>query len=112
MDLDERWIQRFNAAELRRILKRRAVNHLGGKCFLCPYDRCDSAFDFHHIDPNEKDFEISTRMSWVAIVEELDKCVLLCATCHREVHAGLHPSLLVLEDARDHESAGGLYGDA
>lgn len=53
------------------------------------------AFDFHHLDPMEKDFSISDRMtSFEAIVRELAKCVLLCARCHREVHDGWHPSFL------------------
>jgi len=53
------------------------------------------AMDFHHPDPLLKDFSISQRMtSWEAIRKELDKCVLLCATCHREVHDGWHPGYL------------------
>ena len=56
-------------------------------------------FDFHHVDPLQKDFTISQRMtSFEAIQRELDKCVLLCSRCHREVHEGLHPRLLARED--------------
>lgn len=55
--------------------------------------------DFHHLNPTEKDFNISDRMtSFEAIRPELDKCVLLCSCCHREVHDGLHPQYIVLED--------------
>ena len=63
------------------------------------------AFDFHHVNPMEKDFSISDRMtSFEAIREELGKCVLLCARCHREVHDGLHPGFLAGEDrGRDEE---------
>ncbi len=78
--------------------------HKGGSCSICGYpgSRAGSpaAFDFHHPNVDEKDFAISDRMtSWRAIERELAKCVLLCATCHREVHDGLHPSYLVLEDS-------------
>jgi hypothetical protein len=43
----------------------------------------------------EKEFNISSKMtSFKAIQAELDKCVLLCCRCHREVHDGLHPGYL------------------
>lgn len=72
---------------------------MGGRCYKCGYDRCPNAMEFHHVDPEEKDFAISTRLSWEAVTKELARCVLLCANCHREVHAGWHPELLVPEDA-------------
>ncbi len=72
----------------------------GGKCVICGYDACESAFDFHHVDALEKDFNISDRMtSFEAIRSELDKTVLVCCRCHREIHDGLHPGYLEL-DAR------------
>ena len=49
-------------------------------------------FDFHHRDAKEKDFAISqdgVPRRWETIVAELAKCVMLCANCHREVHAGV-----------------------
>lgn len=56
------------------------------------YDKCDQALEFHHIDPNLKDFSIAhvklTKFS-AKIMNELDKCVLLCSNCHREEHARL-----------------------
>lgn len=83
------------AAKRRKELRERAVAHLGGSCRICGYDKCPSAFDFHHINAMEKDFNISAKMtSWEAIEKELKKCVLLCARCHREVHDGLHPGYL------------------
>jgi predicted HNH restriction endonuclease len=51
--------------------------------------------EFHHPDSFTKDFTISTRTSWKVVERELRKCVLLCANCHREVHEGLHPGMLV-----------------
>lgn len=47
-----------------------------------------SAMEFHHINPLEKDFSISSNinMSYEKIKKELDKCILLCANCHREIH--------------------------
>jgi hypothetical protein len=54
-------------------------------------------FDFHHKDASTKSFGVqdgNTR-SWPRIAAELAKCVMLCANCHREVHAGVR----VLEEA-------------
>src|SRR4051794_12141649 len=65
--------------------KREAVAYLGGCCADCggifPY----YIYDFHHRDPAQKDFQFTVlrRRSWDAITRELDKCVLLCANCHR-----------------------------
>lgn len=90
--------RRFRDSQRRRVLREHAVTLLGGRCRICGYDRCPAAMDFHHVDPLEKDFAISERMGWAAVERELRKCVLLCATCHREVHEGLHPSFLVQPD--------------
>lgn len=98
-DFDARWERNFKAWLRRRDICERAVTYLGGRCKICGYDACIEAFDFHHVDPQEKDFTLSERMtSFEAIQPELDKCELLCSRCHREVHAGLHPSHIVMED--------------
>ena len=69
-----------------------AVKHMGGKCIVCGYDRCDKSFDFHHLNPSKKDFELCdfwVRKNWEEILAELDKCILMCSNCHREYHAGM-----------------------
>lgn len=87
--------KKLAAGKRRRDLRERAVRYLGGSCRICGYDKCPSAFDFHHVNAMEKDFTISARMtSWEAIEKELKKCVLLCSRCHREVHDGLHPGYI------------------
>lgn len=110
---DERWARNFEAKQRRQALKERAIAYLGGACRQCGYDKCPAAFDFHHLDATTKDFEISSVMSWERLQPELDKCVLLCATCHREAHDGWHPNLVTLNDfARDFGEDGPLsYGD-
>jgi hypothetical protein len=64
----------------------------GGKCMICGYNKTNAALDFHHIDGKIKEFGISldriTR-SWQKVTKELEKCVLVCANCHREIHAGI-----------------------
>lgn len=50
------------------------------------------ALDFHHIDESTKEFELSQRdltRNWEKIVAEAKKCLLVCANCHREIHAGI-----------------------
>jgi hypothetical protein len=94
VDLDERWARRFDATQRRLELKERAVAYKGGSCCLCGYDRCLQALEFHHLDPGSKDFEISSKMRWDQVKLELDKTILVCSNHHREVHAGLYPSLL------------------
>lgn len=77
-------------ARCRRNLKAKAVEYLGGKCLMCGYARCIDALEFHHRDPEAKDFAISSKgiyRSFDRVKVELDKCDLLCANCHREVHA-------------------------
>lgn len=75
----------------RKDYKQIAVTSKGGKCIVCGYNKCNAALDFHHVDPSTKDPDISKMRNWSAARKrsEIDKCVLLCANCHREVHAGL-----------------------
>lgn len=81
---------RSEAVQRRRDkVKQMAVDYKGGKCQRCSYNKCTRALEFHHIDPNEKDFGIGYKghtKAWEKIKVELDKCMLLCANCHREVH--------------------------
>lgn len=77
----------------RKNLKRRAVDYLGSSCKVCGYNKCLAALEFHHLDPKEKDFQISdvyrNPRKWEDVVIELNKCILVCANCHREIHQGL-----------------------
>lgn len=69
--------------------KEYAVETLGGQCAACGYSRCIESLDFHHTDPNTKDLNWNNMRYWSKdrIDRELQSCVLLCANCHREVHA-------------------------
>jgi 5-methylcytosine-specific restriction endonuclease McrA len=76
----------------RRDTKLRAVTAAGGACRGCGEAVPVALFDFHHRDPSTKEFAIGADgilRSWARVEAELAKCVLLCANCHREVHAGL-----------------------
>lgn len=79
-----------SGAENRKIIKKWAIEYKGGKCYKCGYNKCIEALEFHHLNPNEKDFIISDRnliLDWNIIKKELDKCELVCANCHREIHS-------------------------
>jgi len=76
----------------RHKIKEQAVEYKGGKCEVCGYNKYVGALQFHHLDPNEKDFHISQRghsRSWERVRTELDKCIMVCANCHAEIHAGI-----------------------
>lgn len=67
--------------------------HIDLKCIQCGYDKCFAALDFHHRKPREKEYSIFTMFKLAFIeknkktfLEELGKCEILCATCHRERH--------------------------
>ena len=69
--------------------KQKAVEYKGGACQICGYNKCNSALDFHHVNPENKTKTLSymfSHCSWDKIKEELDKCILVCANCHREIH--------------------------
>ena len=76
----------------RKKLREMARDYKGGKCTVCGYNKCQRALSFHHLNPKEKDFDLSSRgltRSWERIKKEIDKCVLLCANSHMEVHDGI-----------------------
>lgn len=76
----------------RHSIKNDAINYLGGKCSFCNYNKCPAAMVFHHLNADEKDFQIgnSPTQSWDKIIKELDKCILLCTNCHHELHYNKH----------------------
>ena len=67
------------------------VNFMGGKCFSCGFDKYSGALEFHHLDPKEKDFELSKKYRKFneEIKNELLKCVMLCSNCHKMVHGNI-----------------------
>lgn len=66
-----------------------AVKYKGGKCERCGYDKYIGALEFHHLDPTQKDPTGLRAYKLSRLFAEVDKCMLLCANCHREEHARL-----------------------
>ena len=76
----------------RKRIKLQAIEYKGGFCQICGYKKCTKALHFHHLNPDEKDFNIAYKAhtrSWKRVKEEIDKCVLVCANCHAEIHDGI-----------------------
>ena len=67
------------------------IEYKGGKCVVCNYNKCQQALQFHHRDPNEKEFAVanSGTLDIEKLKVEVDKCLLVCANCHVEIHSGL-----------------------
>jgi len=61
-------------------------------CAIGGYNKCDKALEFHHVNPGDKKFYVNSNLVYQhkitnsMVVEELNKCILLCANCHREIH--------------------------
>ena len=96
LSVDQRWHYRNVEWNEERTLKRRArirawVNEV--KCTRgC--SRCDetdpTCLDFHHPDPENKRMAITRMVTFgygkESLREEMDKCEVLCANCHRKEH--------------------------
>lgn len=68
---------------------KRAYERLGEKCKDCGITSENNAFfDMHHRVPSDKDFNVPTRAGrkFENLIEEIDKCDLLCPNCHRTRH--------------------------
>jgi hypothetical protein len=78
-------------------IKQMAIEYKGGCCSICGYNKCIKALDFHHLDRTKKEFGIAKNgftRSWERVKAELDKCILVCSNCHREIEADIHNNKL------------------
>ena len=90
-----------DAALIRRLIKQKAVNYKGNKCYCCNISFPLVVYDFHHLDPSQKDFSLSDKTStvkWDKVKTEIDKCILVCANCHRQIHSG---DIIVIQEQED-----------
>lgn len=98
MAYDRKWHQKnYPRLKQEKVLRRRRNLKIiqearTGSCTRCPESdsRC---LDFHHVDPKSKSFSLGSSVardsSEAKLREELAKCVLLCANCHRKEHIAL-----------------------
>ena len=66
------------------------IQRKGARCERCGYDRNNAALAFHHTDPATKSFPVDLRSCsntcWQSLLDEAEKCILLCLNCHSEIH--------------------------
>jgi hypothetical protein len=59
-------------------------------CISCG-EKSIECLDWHHLDPSKKTNGVSRmvhdKMPIKTILQEMDKCIIVCANCHRKVHA-------------------------
>jgi hypothetical protein len=91
------WNCRYAERSQRRLDQ--AYTIVGHACWRCGYSRGVEGrrvLDFHHVDRSNKSFPLDCRhiinLAWEKVSAEMQKCVLLCANCHREVETGLVPA--------------------
>lgn len=79
---------KFSHNERLKNIKQQCVDYLGGKCCKCGYNKSLNSLHFHHLDPSTKEFGLSASSSktFKSKKRELDKCILVCANCHGEIH--------------------------
>jgi hypothetical protein len=76
--------------------KKLIMERYGSSCIKCGYNKCFNALEFHHLNPDDKDKEMTpcTLIRLCKNIEdtfpELDRCQLVCANCHREIHAKIN----------------------
>jgi 5-methylcytosine-specific restriction endonuclease McrA len=59
-------------------------------CRLCGENSSPDVLDFHHINPNSKTMNVTNMVrsaGILAMLDEIEKCVVLCSNCHRRMHA-------------------------
>lgn len=81
----------YKSSKLRGLKRKyEIILEKGGKCECCGYNKNIAALEFHHINPEEKDYQLDLRAfsnySLEHLRSEISKCKLLCANCHRELH--------------------------
>jgi Zn finger protein HypA/HybF involved in hydrogenase expression len=101
----EKWNKTHNKTSL--IKKNKIIDYKNNSCgcVKCSEKR-HYLLDFHHIDPATKLFQIAQGESkgWEKVLEEINKCILLCSNCHREFHHLEKQNNINLQQYLDHQN--------
>jgi len=55
-------------------------------CAICGYREYPEALDFHHVNPQDKKFQVrGNSLKRENFFGEMQKCICLCANCHRHI---------------------------
>jgi hypothetical protein len=98
VEMSKKWnkVHQDYLKEYRQSTKEKWIEYLTAnnrtQCVRCGYNTSFWALDFHHINPEEKEYGISrvlTHKISDKFKVEIDKTITLCSNCHRELHAGV-----------------------
>lgn len=87
-----------NVKKCAQLRKENLIKVFGSKCCLCGFNKFNSALEFHHVNPEEKEFGLtgSGLMRKMEIqLQEARKCILVCSNCHRGIH---HENIAIPDD--------------
>ena len=63
----------------------------GNKCAICGKTYPNNVYDLHHLNGEDKEFNLGNKTSTIKldkVIKEANKCILVCANCHRMIHSG------------------------
>ena len=72
----------------RQRTKEELVQRFGNKCQDCKQSFPPYVYDFHHLDPTQKDNQVSKLILYKTekLEQEVAKCVMICSNCHKIRH--------------------------
>ena len=89
--------QNSNSEDVVNFIHRRKNNLIkvfDSKCCICGFDKFQQALEFHHVKPEEKEFQICGSNAVTKALEkqliEMRKCILVCSNCHKGIHQGYY----------------------
>jgi len=69
--------------------KQKLLLMFGNRCDSCKETLPYCCYDFHHMDPAQKEHNVSALITraWKYVEQEARKCTMLCSNCHRILHS-------------------------
>jgi hypothetical protein len=89
--VSETKLQRHQRYKLRKTENDLLIHKVLKKgCLVCG-EKDPNVLDFHHVDPKLKKENVKSMSDRTEekVLAEIEKCVILCANCHRRLHRGV-----------------------